>query len=96
MALAAAIRRESAALLAANADDVAAAKSAGLESALIDRLTLSEKGVVAMAEGVEQVATLPDPVGEISDMKYRPSGIQLGKMRVPLGVVGIISKPART
>ena len=90
MALAAAIRRESAALLAANADDVAAAKSAGLESALIDRLTLSEKGVVAMAEGVEQVAALPDPVGEISDMKYRPSGIQLGKMRVPLGVVGII------
>ena len=89
-AMAAAIRRESAVLLAANAEDVAAARAAGLEPAMIDRLTLSEKGVMAMAEGVEQVAALPDPVGEISDMKYRPSGIQLGKMRVPLGVIGII------
>ena len=89
-AMAAAIRRESATLLAANAEDVAAARAAGLEPAMIDRLTLSEKGVMAMAEGVEQVAALPDPVGEISDMKYRPSGIQLGKMRVPLGVIGII------
>ena len=89
-ALAAAIRRESVALIAANARDLAAARSAGLAAAMIDRLSLSEKGVTAMAEGVEQVAALPDPVGEISDLKFRPSGIQVGRMRVPLGVVGII------
>jgi glutamate-5-semialdehyde dehydrogenase len=57
---------------------------------MIDRLTLTAKGVESMAEGLEQVAALPDPIGEISDMKRRPSGIQVGKMRVPLGVVGII------
>jgi glutamate-5-semialdehyde dehydrogenase len=89
-AIAAAIRRESAALLAANAEDLTAARAAGLEPAMLDRLTLSAKGVAAMAEGVEQVAALPDPVGEISDLKFRPSGIQVGKMRVPLGVIGII------
>lgn len=89
-AIAAAIRRESAALVAANAEDLAAARAAGLETAMLDRLTLSEKGVAAMAEGVEQVAALADPVGEISDLKFRPSGIQVGKMRVPLGVIGII------
>ena len=64
--------------------------AAGLEPAMLDRLTLSGKGVAAMAEGVEQIAALPDPVGEISDLKFRPSGIQVGKMRVPLGVIGII------
>jgi glutamate-5-semialdehyde dehydrogenase len=90
VAIAAAIRREKVALVAANQEDLAAARAAGLESALIDRLTLSEKGVEAMAEGVEQVAKLPDPIGEVSDIKYRPSGIQVGKMRVPLGVIGII------
>ena len=90
LALAAAIRRERAALLAANAEDVAAARAAGLEAALLDRLALSEKSIEAMAEGVEQIAALPDPVGEISELKFRPSGIQVGKMRVPLGVVGII------
>ena len=89
-AIAAAIRRESAALLAANREDVEAARAAGLEPAMLDRLTLTEKGVAAMAEGVEQIAALPDPVGEISDLKFRPSGIQVGKMRVPLGVIGII------
>jgi glutamate-5-semialdehyde dehydrogenase len=89
-AIAAAIRRESAALVAANQEDLAAARAAGLEAAMLDRLTLSEKGVAAMAEGVEQVAALADPVGEISDLKFRPSGIQVGKMRVPLGVIGII------
>ncbi len=77
-------------LLAANAADVAEARANGLDAALIDRLTLSEKGVEAMAQGLEQVATLPDPIGAISDMQRRPSGIQVGKMRVPLGVVGII------
>jgi glutamate-5-semialdehyde dehydrogenase len=89
-AIAAAIRRESAALVAANQEDLAAARATGLETAMLDRLTLTEKGVAAMAEGVEQVAALADPVGEISDLKFRPSGIQVGKMRVPLGVIGII------
>jgi glutamate-5-semialdehyde dehydrogenase len=89
-AIAAAIRRESAALVTANQEDLAAARAAGLEPAMLDRLTLTEKGVAAMAEGVEQVASLADPVGEISDLKFRPSGIQVGKMRVPLGVIGII------
>jgi glutamate-5-semialdehyde dehydrogenase len=89
-AIAAAIRRESAALVTANQEDLAAAREAGLEPAMLDRLTLTGKGVAAMAEGVEQVAALADPVGEISDLKFRPSGIQVGKMRVPLGVIGII------
>ena len=88
--IAAAIRREKAALVAANQEDLAAARAAGLEAALLDRLTLNEKGVEGMAEGVEQVAKLPDPIGEMTDIKYRPSGIQVGKMRVPLGVIGII------
>ena len=88
--IAAAIRREKAALVAANQEDLAAARAAGLEAAMLDRLTLSEKGVDSIAEGVEQVAKLPDPVGEIRDIKYRPSGIQVGKMRAPLGVIGII------
>jgi len=90
LAIAAAIRRDKAALVAANQEDLAAARAAGLESAMLDRLTLSEKGVENMAEGVEQVATLPDPIGEMGDIKFRPSGIQVGKMRVPLGVIGII------
>ncbi len=88
--LAAAIRRDKAALIAANAQDLAAARANGLEAALLDRLTLTEKGVDNMAEGVEQVAKLPDPIGEMTDIKYRPTGIQVGKMRVPLGVIGII------
>ncbi len=88
--IAAAIRREKVALLAANAEDVAAARANGLEAAMIDRLLLTEKGVEGMAEGVEQVAKLPDPIGEMTEIKYRPSGIQVGKMRVPLGVIGII------
>jgi glutamate-5-semialdehyde dehydrogenase len=90
LAAAAALRRDRASLLAANAEDVAAAGAHGMDAAFIDRLTLGEHGVEAMAEGLEQVARLPDPVGEISDMRYRPSGIQVGKMRVPLGVIGII------
>ena len=88
--LAKALRRDKAALLAANAEDLAAARANGLEAALIDRLTLTDQGVDNMAEGVEQVAKLPDPIGEMSDIKYRPTGIQVGKMRVPLGVIGII------
>ena len=89
-AIAEAIQANSATLLAANAKDVAAAKKDGLDSASIDRLTLTEKSISGMAEGLHQIAQLADPVGEISDMKYRPSGIQVGKMRVPLGVIGII------
>jgi len=77
-------------LIGENAKDVAAAKQNGLDAASIDRLTLTEKTVQGMAEGLRQIAALPDPIGEISDMKYRPSGIQVGKMRVPLGVIGII------
>jgi glutamate-5-semialdehyde dehydrogenase len=89
-AIAGAIRRECAALLAANREDLAAARDAGLEPVMLERLALSEKSVAAMADGIEQVAALADPVGEISDLKFRPSGIQVGKMRVPLGVIGII------
>jgi glutamate-5-semialdehyde dehydrogenase len=77
-------------LLAANIKDVAAAKANGLDDASVDRLTLTEKTIQGMAEGLRQIAALADPIGEISDMKYRPSGIQVGKMRVPLGVIGII------
>jgi len=77
-------------LIAENAKDVAAAKANGLDAASVDRLTLTEKTVKGMAEGLRQIAALPDPIGEISDMKYRPSGIQVGRMRVPLGVIGII------
>jgi len=90
LAIAAAVREQCAALLAANAADVAEARANGLDAAMIDRLTLTAKGVESMAQGLEQVAALPDPVGEITDMKRRPSGIQVGKMRVPIGVVGII------
>lgn len=89
-AMAAAIREQRDALLAANARDLDAARAAGLEPAMVDRLTLTAKGVEAMAAGIEQVAALPDPVGEITDVRRRPSGIEVGKMRVPLGVVGII------
>ena len=90
LAMAAAIRARRAELLAANARDLEEARAAGLDAAMIDRLTLTEKGVEAMAEGLEQVAALADPVGEITDVKRRPSGIQVGRMRVPLGVIGII------
>lgn len=88
--LANAIRRDFSALLEANQRDLLAARAAGLEAAMIDRLTLTEKSVAAMADGVDQVAALPDPVGEITDLKFRPTGIQVGRMRVPLGVIGII------
>jgi glutamate-5-semialdehyde dehydrogenase len=88
--IATAILLASSKLLAENAKDVAAAKANGLDPASIDRLTLTEKTIKGMAEGLRQIAALPDPIGEISDMKYRPSGIQVGKMRVPLGVIGII------
>lgn len=74
----------------ANALDLAAGKEKGLDDALLDRLSLTDAGIAGMAEGLRQIAALPDPVGEITDVKNRPSGIQVGRMRVPLGVVGII------
>ncbi len=88
--IAAAILNNSAQIIAANAKDVAAACTGGLDAASIDRLTLTDLSVRSMAEGLRQIAALPDLIGEISDLKYRPSGIQVGKMRVPLGVIGII------
>ena len=90
MTMAQAVERDIARLLDANRKDVEAARAKGLEAAMLDRLTLNAKGVSAMAEGLRQIAQLPDPVGEISGMSYRPSGIQVGRMRVPLGVIGII------
>ena len=78
------------ALLDANQQDMAAGKQKGLEAALLDRLELTDERLDGMLEGIKQVAALDDPVGEISDLKYRPSGIQVGRMRVPLGVIGII------
>jgi len=77
-------------LLAANLEDLQAAKAKNLQPALIDRLELNQDRIDGMIEGLRQVAALDDPVGAISDLKYRPSGIQVGKMRVPLGVIGII------
>jgi len=88
--MAAAVERDAAKLVAANAQDLDAARRAGLDAAMIDRLTLTAKGVAAMADGLRQIAKLPDPVGEITDLRYRPSGIRVGRMRVPLGVIGII------
>jgi glutamate-5-semialdehyde dehydrogenase len=90
LAAAAAIRREAASLAAANAKDLEAARAAGHDAAFVDRLALTPKVIESMAVGLEQIAALPDPVGEISDMRFRPSGIQVGKMRVPLGVIGIV------
>ncbi|MGZ8175538.1 MULTISPECIES: glutamate-5-semialdehyde dehydrogenase [Methylobacter] len=77
-------------LIAENRKDLDAGKKNGLDAALLDRLELKPVGIQAMVEGLKQVAALPDPVGEISDLSYRPSGIQVGQMRVPLGVIGII------
>ncbi|MFT7387070.1 MAG: glutamate-5-semialdehyde dehydrogenase [Candidatus Endobugula sp.] len=90
LAIADALDKSRALLLIANRRDVENAKVDGLEAALLDRLSIDDNGIDAMIEGLTQVAALPDPCGEVTDMKYRPSGIQVGKMRVPLGVVGII------
>ncbi|MBU0837617.1 MAG: glutamate-5-semialdehyde dehydrogenase [Gammaproteobacteria bacterium] len=77
-------------LVSANERDLAGGRANGLDAAMLDRLALTPKVIDGMIEGLRQVATLPDPIGEIRDMRYMPSGIQVGKMRVPLGVVGII------
>src|SRR3954469_1663599 len=89
-AIAAEIRRGAQAILAANAGDVAQAKADGCDAAFVDRLALTPQLVEQMALGVEQVAALADPVGEISGKTKQPSGIEVARMRVPLGVVGII------
>ncbi len=85
-----ALRREKTALLAANALDVSSARSAGQDDAFLDRLTLTDASIESMAQGLEQIAELPDPIGEMTDLVRRPSGIEVGRMRVPLGVVAII------
>ncbi len=85
-----AIVRDSAKLRAANQRDLDAARESGLAPAMVDRLELSEQAIATMVEGLRQMVALPDPIGEISNMKFRPSGIQVGQMRVPLGVIGII------
>ncbi|NMM25936.1 MAG: glutamate-5-semialdehyde dehydrogenase [Glaciimonas sp.] len=90
LTIASAIRRDAALLRAANELDLAAARASGLTDAMLDRLSLSDKAIATMAEGLEQIVSLSDPIGEISNLKYRPSGIQVGQMRVPLGVIGII------
>ena len=88
--IAAAIVRDAALLRAANLRDLDAARAAGLAPAMLDRLTLSDAAIDTMVEGLRQIVALADPIGEISNMKFRPSGIQVGQMRVPLGVIGII------
>lgn len=88
--IASALLRDKTTLLAANQLDLAAARANGLDDAMLDRLSISEKSIISMADGLVQIAKLDDPIGEMSDFKYRPSGIQIGKMRVPLGVIGII------
>ncbi len=97
-AIAGAIESSHAALLEANAKDLKTGKRKGLEPALMDRLELNAERIAATADGLREVAALPDPVGELTDLKMRPSGIQVGRMRVPLGVVGIIyeSRPSVT
>ncbi len=90
LATADAIATHREAILAANAKDMERARANGLDAAMLDRLELKPKGVDTMIEGLRQVAALPDPIGAITDLVYRPSGIQVGRMRVPLGVIGII------
>jgi glutamate-5-semialdehyde dehydrogenase len=90
LTIAAAVRRDADKLKAVNARDVERARANGQDAAFIDRLTLSDKAIATMAAGLEQIAALADPIGEISNMKFRPTGIQVGQMRVPLGVIGII------
>ncbi len=85
-----AIERDAGPLRAANQLDMDAAAANGLAPAMLDRLALSDKAIATMVEGLRQIVALPDPIGEISGLKFRPSGIQVGQMRVPLGVIGII------
>ncbi len=90
LAIAENIENMAAELKSANMKDLVAGKERGLDEALLDRLELNDKVIAGMVEGIRQIVALPDPVGSVEGLKYLPSGIQLGKMRVPLGVVGII------
>lgn len=90
LAIAEEIERSRELLTDANRKDLQAGQDNGLDAALLDRLELTPSRIAAMVDGLRQVAALPDPIGAISDLNYRPSGIQVGKMRVPLGVIGII------
>lgn len=90
LAMATAIENAAEFLKAENAKDLENGKNNGLDNAMLDRLALTDTGIANIAEGLRQIASLQDPIGEVTDMSYRPSGIQIGKMRVPLGVVGII------
>jgi glutamate-5-semialdehyde dehydrogenase len=90
MAIADEIEASSDLLKQENEKDLSAGRANGLDEAMLDRLALNDERISGMAGGLRQIAALPDPVGEITDMSYRPSGIQVGRMRVPLGVIGII------
>jgi len=90
LAMADSLEANASTLQAENRKDLEAGRAKGLDAALLDRLELTSEGIAGMAEGLRQIATLPDPVGAITDLDYRPSGIQVGRMRVPLGVIGII------
>ncbi len=90
LALARLLRDDSPALAAANAADIQAAEAAGLAAPMVDRLRLTDKVLATVAEGCEQIAAMPDPIGEITNLRRRPSGISVGQMRVPLGVFGMI------
>ncbi|MDH3314910.1 MAG: glutamate-5-semialdehyde dehydrogenase [Gammaproteobacteria bacterium] len=90
LAIASAIEKDGQSLKDANRRDLKSARANKLASALLDRLELSDARIQSMADGLRQIAALPDPVGEITDLNYRPSGLQVGRMRVPLGVIGII------
>ncbi len=90
LAIAAHLENHTSDLFEANRRDLETGRASGLDAALLDRLELTQRRISAMAEGLRQVAGLPDPVGQISNLSYRPSGIQVGRMRVPLGVIVII------
>ena len=90
LALARRLRSDAAALQSVNAQDIEAAKAAGLAAPLVDRLKLTDKIIETVAEGCEQIAAMPDPIGEITNLRSRPSGIRVGQMRVPLGVFGMV------
>lgn len=90
LAMAAEIESQATFIKVENAKDLEAGRLKGLDQAMLDRLAITDQGIAQMAEGLRQIAGLVDPIGEITDLRYRPSGIQVGKMRVPLGVVGII------
>ena len=90
LAIAEALDKQQTVLIAENQKDLAAGQLNGLDAASLDRLALTPSGIQAMITGLLQIAALPDPVGEITNLSYQPSGIQVGQMRVPLGVIGII------